>query len=181
MTDSANAAGVVRIRNAVTADVAALAELGERTFRDTYAAHNRPEDMDALVAARYHPDEVARELAADRSHFLVAEVAGAPVGFALLRDVPPDKDVRLPDGRALQMDQLYVAHHSHGRGVGSALMEQCRRVARDNGYDLMWLSVWEHNRRAITFYHRHGFAEAGELTFRLGDDVQRDLLLVLRL
>ena len=37
--------------------------------------------------------------------------------------------------------------------------------------------MWEHNDRAKAFYQRFGFREIGEVAFKLGEDVQRDLLL----
>lgn len=39
------------IRSATLGDAAPLAELGARTFRDTFAADNRPEDMEAYIAS----------------------------------------------------------------------------------------------------------------------------------
>ena len=49
------------IRIATPADAALLAELGARTFRDTFAADNRPEDMAAYLASHYSPALQARE------------------------------------------------------------------------------------------------------------------------
>ena len=44
-----------------------------------------------------------------------------------------------------------------------------------------WLGVWDQNARAIRFYEKAGFADAGEISFQLGDDVQSDRLLVIAL
>ena len=43
--------------------------------------------------------------------------------------------------------------------------------------DVLWLAVWERNERAIGFYRRFGFETCGALEFRLGHDVQSDLLM----
>ncbi len=45
------------------------------------------------------------------------------------------------------------------------------------GGDVLWLGVWEHNQRAIAFYHRWGFAIVGTHTFQLGADLQTDFLM----
>ncbi len=42
----------------------------------------------------------------------------------------------------------------------------------------MWLGVWEHNPRAIAFYRKLGFVENGDHVFPLGDDPQRDIVMV---
>jgi ribosomal protein S18 acetylase RimI-like enzyme len=46
------------------------------------------------------------------------------------------------------------------------------------GSDAVWLGVWEHNPRAISFYRKFGFVEAGEQTFHPGRDPQRDIVMV---
>lgn len=51
------------IRVARPAAAAALAELAERSFRDTFAADNRPEDMDKHCAESYGLAIQAREIA----------------------------------------------------------------------------------------------------------------------
>jgi ribosomal protein S18 acetylase RimI-like enzyme len=45
------------------------------------------------------------------------------------------------------------------------------------GCDTIWLDVWEENERARAFYARWGFADVGTQAFRLGRDIQRDLLM----
>jgi ribosomal protein S18 acetylase RimI-like enzyme len=42
----------------------------------------------------------------------------------------------------------------------------------------VWLQVWEQNPRAIRFYAKAGFMDAGDASFRIGEQVDRDRLLV---
>jgi ribosomal protein S18 acetylase RimI-like enzyme len=37
--------------------------------------------------------------------------------------------------------------------------------------------VWENNHRALAFYARSGFREVGEHIFKIGEQVDRDLIL----
>jgi ribosomal protein S18 acetylase RimI-like enzyme len=46
------------------------------------------------------------------------------------------------------------------------------------GSDVVWLGVWERNPRAIAFYRKFEFREAGEHVFPVGNDPQRDIVLV---
>ena len=48
-----NAAGRARFRRATIDDAPLLATLAERTFVDTFAAENRPEDMTVYVAQTF--------------------------------------------------------------------------------------------------------------------------------
>ena len=55
-----NPAHAVKIRPATLADVAILTALGARTFRDTFAADNTPENVEAFLASHYRPPKQAR-------------------------------------------------------------------------------------------------------------------------
>jgi ribosomal protein S18 acetylase RimI-like enzyme len=41
----------------------------------------------------------------------------------------------------------------------------------------VWLGVWEKNEAAIAFYKKMGFEEAGRHSFRMGDELQTDLVM----
>jgi ribosomal protein S18 acetylase RimI-like enzyme len=70
-----------------------------------------------------------------------------------------------------------VASEWHGRGIAHQLMAAALELMQARRCDAAWLGVWEHNPRAIAFYHKFGFAEVGELPFSLGNDSQRDLVM----
>ncbi|WP_338866202.1 GNAT family N-acetyltransferase [Myxococcus stipitatus] len=167
----------VKIRPATLADVATLTELGVRTFRDTFAADNTPQNMDAFIASHYGLEFQGAELRDPRKHYLLAELSGAPAGFALLCDGVTEPSVRAE--RPLNLTRLYVDQPFLGARVGAALMRRCIEEGRRRGNDVLWLGVWEHNTRARAFYARWGFSEVGETRFLMGDDPQRDLVLTL--
>jgi len=169
----------VRIRAAVRADAGTLTELGARTFRDSFAAANRPEDMEAFIASHYRLEIQIAELEDPRNLYLLAEVGELPAGFALLRDGPRERGVS--GERPVNLSRLYVDRPFLGAKVGAALMRRSMDEARARGHDVLWLGVWEHNVRARAFYARWGFAEVGEMSFLLGSDPQRDLVLALKL
>ena len=66
----------------------------------------------------------------------------------------------------------------HGKGLAQALMDACIGELRRQNADAVWLGVWEHNPRAIAFYRKCGFTEVGEHVFVLGEDPQRDVVMV---
>jgi hypothetical protein len=47
----------------------------------------------------------------------------------------------------------------------------------ERGSDVAWLGVWERNPRAMAFYRKLGFVEAGSQVFQLGTDPQRDVVM----
>jgi diamine N-acetyltransferase len=165
------------LRIATSADAQSLAALAERTFRDTFAAANSPDDMETYVRDAFSLDRVRAELADTANTFLLAIRAGDErgVGYAKLRTGTTDPSVTGPD--PVELQRIYVDRSALGLGLGAALMRSSLDTARSAGYRTLWLGVWEHNARAIDFYTRWQFATVGEHEFRLGADTQRDLIM----
>jgi ribosomal protein S18 acetylase RimI-like enzyme len=60
-------------------------------------------------------------------------------------------------------------------------MDAARDAAREMGGRTIWLGVWEHNPRAISFYEKVGFRDAGAADFFVGPDRQTDRIMVIAL
>jgi diamine N-acetyltransferase len=152
-----------------------LAELGERTFRDTFAADNTEADMAAYLSGAFGVEIQRRELADPASSFLVATVDGVPAGYAQLRT--GNAPAGVSGENVIEIGRFYSDKPWIGAGVGPALMQACIDAAVSLGHDVIWLDVWERNPRAIAFYQKWGFSVVGEKDFVLGEDVQHDLIL----
>jgi ribosomal protein S18 acetylase RimI-like enzyme len=164
-----------RVRYAGLSENALLAELGARTFADTFAAENTPEDMKAYLANAFSPEKQAQELADPASTFLIMESRGAPVGYAQLKQGGAPQ---IADERAVEIVRIYADREWLGKGVGGQLMQACLREAEWRNCDVIWLGVWERNTRAIRFYQKWGFERVGTQFFRLGTDLQTDWVMV---
>jgi GNAT superfamily N-acetyltransferase len=168
-------AAEVTIRPATAADNALLAELGAQTFFDTFAGDNTPANMAAYLAASFSPAKQAAELADPASVFLIAEIGDLVAGYARLKQGQPPPGVT--GVQPIEIGRIYARQEWQGQGVGAALMKACLGEAERRGCDVIWLDVWERNRRARAFYQRWGFVEVGSQIFQLGDDRQNDLVL----
>lgn len=165
----------VTVRRAIPGDDTMLAGLAARTFSETFAADNRADDMAAYLAATFAPEIQRAEITDLANTYLIAEHEGAPAGFALVRESPAPPCVT--GGAAAEVARFYVDRPWFGRGVARVLMDACIVEARVRGARTLWLGVWERNARAIAFYRKCGFRDAGSQTFRLGRDVQTDLVM----
>jgi len=164
------------IRRAESRDAMSLADLAERTFRMTFAPHNSDGNM-ALHCARTYGEAIqATEIADPKRVTIVADDGGTLCGYAMLRWGAAPACVVAQ--RPAELQRIYVDKPWHGRGVAPALMTVMLEHARNGGADRMWLGVWEHNPRALAFYRRSGFVDVGDHAFRLGDEVQRDRVMV---
>ena len=165
----------VTIRRASLGDAGLLAELGARTFSETFAADNNPEDMAAYLASSFNLTRQATELADAASTFFIAEVSGIAAGYAKLHAGEPEEGIE--GAKPVELVRLYVLREWLGRGVGEALMRACVEEARRAGHETMWLGVWERNGRAQSFYRKWNFRAVGEHVFQLGSDPQTDILM----
>lgn len=163
------------LRKASPSDARRLAELAERTFRDTFGESNTAEDMELHCRSSYSAAIQAGEIADPQMATWLSEQDGELIGFAQLRwGSAPDGVVAAAPG---EIQRLYVASHWHGQGVADELMRACIDELQARGSDVVWLGVWEHNPRAIAFYRKCGFVAVGEHVFPVGADPQRDIVM----
>jgi ribosomal protein S18 acetylase RimI-like enzyme len=169
----------VRIRLAVPADAAALATFASDVFRDTYAKTAPPADLEAHILARFCPTVLAAEIEAARCRTVIADIGGEMVAYAQLRDgdAPSCVRARIAElSTAVEVKRFYVARAWHGRGIAQELMAACLD-ATPAGRPV-WLGVFASNSRAIAFYAKCGFQVVGEMTFVMGQDHQRDYVML---
>jgi diamine N-acetyltransferase len=163
------------IRRGTPEDAGLLSELGARTFSETFAADNTPEDLAEYIATSFNIAQQTVESEDPASTFLIAEVNGRAAGYAMLHDGEPEQGVE--GANPVELVRLYVSRDWLGRGIGEQLMRACIDEARQAGHETIWLGVWERNGRAQAFYRKWNFRTVGEHVFRLGSDLQRDLLM----
>ena len=171
--------GDIRVRNGLAEDSRLLSELGRRTFFDSFAADNHPDDMAVYLDASFSREKLASELADPSSLFLIAESGGEAAGYARLLQSPAPPCIQAR--RPVHLVRIYACRRWLGLGVGPALMSACIAAARNRQCDGIWLGVWNKNSRALHFYRKWGFSRAGVQPFQLGNDRQTDLILWLPL
>ncbi|MBK6394819.1 MAG: GNAT family N-acetyltransferase [Betaproteobacteria bacterium] len=118
----------VRIRRGVTSDASALAAFAARTFHETFAADNRPEDVAAHLASAFGVAQQTRELGDPNVATLLAFRSDTLVAFAQVRRKAPPPCVTQP--RPIELQRFYVDRPAHGTGVAQTLMAAARKGAR---------------------------------------------------
>lgn len=167
------------IRNAHPADAEMLAGLGRRAFYEAFGIYNDPSDMQAYLDLAFDPARIREQLSDPAMTYLVASINGTPVGYAKLKrntTVP-----ELENEKVIQLERIYALQDFIGKKVGSTLMNSCIIIARSEGYHKMWLSVWQENDRAISFYKKYGFQVIGYKQFVIGKEVNEDYVMALTL
>ncbi|HZM24161.1 MAG TPA: GNAT family N-acetyltransferase [Anaerolineales bacterium] len=169
----------MNIRYGTTDDAEMLSELGARTFYDTFAKDNTPENIEAYLKKSFSPRTQFKELSDPDNIFLIVESENTPIGYAQL--TMNSKDEAISKATPLEIRRIYAIQEYLGKGVGKELMQATIGEARKRGCDCVWLGVWEKNQRAIDFYKRWGFREVGTHLFSVGNDPQNDYVMELEL
>ncbi len=164
------------IRRAAVSDAPALAELAARTFTETFAADNSPEDLDAHLRSSYGVAQQTAELEDRDAIALLAFQGEELAGFAQVRRQSAPACVT--GERPIELHRFYLARSAHGTGLAAPLMRAARAAAQELGGLHLWLGVWQRNPRAIAFYLKAGFVQVGSHVFMVGSDPQTDWVLV---
>ncbi|MEN3008175.1 GNAT family N-acetyltransferase [Pseudothermotoga sp.] len=119
----------------------------ESPFLITY-----PDEVEDVFEARRF---ISIYLTDDRRIFLVAEQGGQIVGMITLAGSAKRK--------VLHKAELGISvRKSHwGKGIGSALMSEALKIAKQKGFKKIQLEVMENNERAIKLYQKFGFEIEG--------------------
>jgi len=163
------------VRTASINDAELLADLGAETFHDTFMSSNTEEDMKLYLAKNFSRAQLEAELEEAGTIFIIAEHNGEAVGYAKMRT--QDEPEGLNESNQIEIERIYSRKEYFGKAVGKTLMEACLRIGKSAGHKVAWLGVWEHNPRAIAFYEKCGFQKFGTHPFRLGTDLQTDILM----
>jgi GNAT superfamily N-acetyltransferase len=166
---------VVTIRACDFGDERALALVGKATFLETYAGVLDVADVLDHCDVEHGAPRYAAWLKTPGYRLWVAEVeGGAPVGYAVLGPVDLPLETTVHD---IELKRIYLLHRFHGEGVGRRLMHTALEAAIAAGARRLLLGVYDENHRALAFYARHGFVEAGRKPFQVGSRVYDDLVL----
>lgn len=106
-------------------------------------------------ATHFHLDP--GEVAPGAGVFLVARLAGRPVGCGALRWLRDPSLVRELGPRVGELKRMYVALDARGQGIGRALLSRLETEARALELDRLVLETGTRQSEALTLYRRAGF------------------------
>ena len=152
-----------------------LRDLAEETFLETFSGQNTPDNISAYVARAFEIGAVRAEYENAQSSFHFARSGPGLAGYLKLNTGSAQTEQELEN--AMEIERIYARRACQGRGVGKRLMATALEAAQAAGVDWIWLGVWEHNQKAIAFYEHQGFVPFGRHSFRMGDEVQIDIMM----
>jgi ribosomal protein S18 acetylase RimI-like enzyme len=173
----------VTLRSATPADAAALALVGAATFLEAFTWMLPGADILAHCAKNHTAAAYLNYFAApDTRITLATSGADAPVGYAML--TAPELPTFAVEPTDIELKRIYLFSRFRAAPVtgfpgvrpAQALLNAAIADARSLGRTRLLLGTHANNLRAIAFYRRNGFAEAGTRTFQVGSQVCSDLI-----
>jgi GNAT superfamily N-acetyltransferase len=167
--------------NIITAEIShaqLLSELGKETFYEWFTEGNNPDDVREYAEQAFDLEQIKKELEEPGTVFMLAQEDDQVAGYMKLR---VSNEVSFPGKRCLELHRLYITPDFIRKKVGSLFMEKAISYTKANGFDILWLGVWEKNERALVFYKKWGFEQFSAHTFMLGSDAQTDLMMKLEI
>jgi len=167
--------GSYQIVKVSSAQLQELRKLSISTFVDTFSKNNNPENIEAYLAKALNENQLRAELANPDSFFYFIQNEGKTLGYLKINTKKAQTDQVLDN--ALEIERIYVIKTEQDKGIGKQLLQFALEEAKKRSLLCIWLGVWERNEKAIAFYKHHGFEVFANHPFKLGDDLQRDLLM----
>lgn len=100
---------------------------------------------------------MAQGLAEPHVFALIAEVDGEGVGYVLCNISHREEHTFAYAWTMLYVDQMGVKPDYQRQGVGAALMDKVRDIAREHNIKRIMLNHWGFNNKAHAFYEKQGF------------------------
>lgn len=124
-------------------DIDVLRNFSYRTFSETFAHVNAPDDMETYLDRAFEAEKLRTELLNPHSAFYFLYSDGELAGYLKINEAPAQTDIH--DIKSLEIERIYVSKEFQGKGLGGKLMDKAIRIAALRKKAYVWLGVWEKN------------------------------------
>ena len=165
----------VQINKVTEKELIPLKEISIKTFCETFAKDNTPEDTQKYIDTNFSDEHMLKEINTKGSTFFIAYLNNKPVAYLKINIGEAQTEKQGND--SLEIQRIYVLSECKGKRIGSLLMKIAEEEAVKANCKRIWLGVWEHNVAALAFYGKKGYKRFSEHVFMFGNDAQTDYLL----
>ena len=146
---------MIQIRRATYNDLASLAEIQISSWKNAF--------KDILSES-----ELNKYTDSDKCVQILKNVYNSNIGYLYIADISgkPCAELFWRKGTEIEQSAEIVALHSvpesWGHGVGRAIMDKAINDVYNDGFKIVYLWVFEENKRARRFYEKYGFVADGK-------------------
>lgn len=144
-----------------------ITELGAKSFIESHGHSASETDIRNYVSMHFNLSIFEKELSDPQNVYHLVFVNSVPAAYSKLRlNTPmPGNDEK----HLCKLDRLYALKDFYDTGIGKHLFDVNVQYAKTHQQNGMWLYVWTENHRAIKFYEKQGFENAGDTYFKISE------------
>jgi GNAT superfamily N-acetyltransferase len=150
----------LHIRAAIIADLPAIQEVAQRTWRPTYGNILSEEQTCYMLEMMYSTEALHAQIKKGHT-FIVLERGNEVLGFASF-----EANHKMEPGLC-KLHKLYLLPEEKGKGLGIKLLQEVMLLAKQRGQQRIWLHVNRYN-PARDFYLKCGFSILQEEDISIG-------------
>ena len=156
-----------------------LVNIARQTFKDAFKDQNKEDDFTSYMEDAFSDRVFKEQLNNKKIHYYLISLKSEPIGYFKLNEPVVQSDLNTAD--SVELERIYVLKEYQGKGIGRRAIHRIIKIGKEMNYVFLWLGVWEHNPGAIKFYENLGFKKFGEHPYKLGNDIQTDWFMKLKL
>ncbi len=142
---------MINIRSARKDEVQKLQDLNDEVFIDNskYDPDLKVDWAQSSVGKNYftelvnNPDALC--LIAEENNVLVGYIASGP------------KEINYRNSKYIEIENMGISPQHRSKGIGSQLIEKVIELAKEKGFQKVFVNTYFGNTKAIDFYERNGF------------------------
>jgi len=165
------------LNRATISDINQLQQVSRQTFSETFSVMNTEENLRKYLEEELSIEKLSNELVNAGSEFYLTLLENNVIGYLKLNF--GQSQTELKEDNAMEIERIYVLKEFHGKRFGQFLYDKAIQIAKQRNVDYLWLGVWEKNLRARNFYLKNGLVDFDKHLFKLGNDVQTDIMMKL--
>ncbi len=166
-----------KVRTCSISDVPALEKVARLTLLETFSSQAASEKLLSYSKNHFSSQQLCKEIQRSSVRFYAVISHAKTVAYMKVNTSVSREEKPVSDG--LEIEHLYVLKDFQNKQIGRALVEEAVAYAKALGLKRVWLSVWEKNPTALTFYKKMGFAESKAITCVCEDTKLTKHLLIL--
>jgi ribosomal protein S18 acetylase RimI-like enzyme len=151
-----------------------LSKIGGDTFYETFIPFNTEIDIRQYISKAYAIDVIKQNLVNPDIAYYLCYDANIVIGYIKLIHHATYKGLT---NRSIELEKIYVLASYFGSGAGKLLMDFAVKHSKENGFETLFLGVWQENERAVHFYKKMGFEVFETRQFQLGERLCDDYMM----
>lgn len=144
---------------------AELEKLAEVIWMEHYTSIIGADQVEYMLSKFQNADSILRDIVSHSYRYFMVYEGLKPVGYFAVK---PETDKK-----ALLLSKLYLHKDCRGRGISRLMLEKAQLIARDAGFDHIFLFVNKRN-SSVNIYKKLGFKIVEELVNDIGDGFVMD-------